>query len=181
METVNSETATHTHSKGKGWKWKIIIGITVTVLIVCVAGAILLVRSHSGVKPPRDILEKVGFPLYIPQRLPGTYKVDDKSYNFDGDEKVLVFRATDAADGAIAITEQGKPSNFNPDDFYKSQLKDAKTVNGVKYPAVIGKGPVGDTTILSIITDKTWIMVTTTSPVGDSLDVIAKSLKEFNN
>lgn len=179
MEAVNLETPTHTSGKSKK-RWNIVAGITVSVLMLCTVGIILLVHSRGGVKPPPEILEKAGFPLYIPQQMPGAYSIDPKSYNFDEDEKVFVFRATDTADGTIAITEQSRPSKFNPDDFYKSQLKDAKTVNNVKYPAVIGKGPIGGTTILSIVTDKTWVMVTTTSPIGDSLEVIAHSLKEFN-
>ena len=158
--------------------WKVAIGAALLLLALGAATAFAFMRSQSAFEPPKAILEQAKFPIYIPKKLPGTYTIDPDSYTFE--EEVVLFRAKDSAGGVIAITEQKKPANFNYDNFYATNFKGPKTINGTKYPTVLGSRSIGRAKLLSIVTDKTWIMVSTTSPVGDSLDEIAASLKEYS-
>lgn len=158
-------------------KWKAGLAVLLLVLTAALVTSLVLVYSQKSVRPPQEITRQASFPIYIPQELPGTYRIDKESFVFD--EDVFLFRAYDSTGGSIAITEQRRPADLIFDEFYQSNIKDAKTVEHTPYPTVYGKQPTGTTQILSVVSDETWILITTNSAVGDSLQVMAKDFKVY--
>lgn len=125
-------------------------------------------------KVPDQIKQKAGFTIFAPSKLPGKFVVAENSFSFQ--EETVVFQANDGAGHTIVFTEQKKPASFNFDDFYKTQMKDSKTFDA-QYAAVAGKTQNEEVQLLSIVTDSTWILVSSRSPLDDEgLKTLAKSL-----
>lgn len=149
----------------------------IVLLTITVIGLLLWWQNNQQLSIPKEFTEEVSAPLYLPTYLPGTYKIDKSSFNVD--EQTFIFKATDGAGSSIAFTEQKKPEDFDFTNFYNEQLRDMKTLDNVPFPSVIGKAQAGKVTFLSIVTDQTWIVVTTMAPLGeDSLQKIASGMQQ---
>lgn len=154
------------------------IGLALLVITVAGFGIGLMLASAGQQKArvPTSIADDIAFPIFLPGKLPGNYEIDEKS--FSASEETLVFSASDGGGGSIVFTEQRKPPNFDFDEFYKQQMQEAKNVDKTPSPSVLGKSTENGAPILSIVTDSTWILITSQSPVGDDgLELIARSLK----
>jgi hypothetical protein len=161
----------------KGW-WAVVV--IICLLVLC-ATVLVLKIMHAGSIIPASVSKQLSFPVYLPQQLPGTYTLAPGSFavHTDGQAKILAFKATDATKGTILFTEQPKPEKLNFTEFYKTQLTDAKTLNDVPFPSVWGKDAEKQQVTLSIVTDTTWILITSDSPLDEASMVrIAQSLKQ---
>ncbi len=148
-------------------RWVKVIGIVIVLLTAVVGflGYKLLTTTASQPTIPASIINRIPFGAYVPSKLPGTYKINPTSFSMD-EEKVLVFAATDGAGTSIAFTEQAVPPKFNFNDFYQQNLTDAKTLDNVPYPSVMGKSSTNrQTKVLSIKANNTWIIVSTSAPL----------------
>jgi hypothetical protein len=156
----------------------LILGAIVIVLAITAAFFAYKVYSVSKLDIPKDVAKKANFSILVPQRLPGDYKVIEDSFTYS--EDTLVFRAEDSNGASIAFTEQKKPANLKFEDFYKGQFKDAKTLDGVPHPSVIGKDASGERWLLSIVAQDTWLLASTLAPLdADALETIARGIKKY--
>lgn len=145
---------------------KAVLAGIIGVVIVCVLGAFYL-ASRQPVRIPGEATEGVTFPIYIPQKLPDGYKLDEKSFKYVPSEGVFVFQATNKAGDNLVFSEQGKPTSLNLDDFTGRQLIDARKLPNLPFSATTGKTLDKKNTLLSVVTDTTWLIMTTTSEVDN--------------
>ena len=100
------------------------------ILLLGISGVWLYLHNKSAITIPVAVRRGAQSPIYIPTKLPGDYKIDPESFNFQ--ESVVIFQATDSASGHIAFTEQRRPGkSFNFDEFYSKQITSAKTLNKI--------------------------------------------------
>ncbi len=131
--------------------------IGVLILFACfTCYSFYLWQSQSQVRIPRNIAEKVLFPVYTPRHLPEGYSVTNGSYHIKDD--VLIFSLSKDNAQVINITEEARPQGFDFNSFYQSHLQSAKSVIGAPSPAVIGTLQDG-TRVASMVTDNTWILI----------------------
>ena len=174
MDTQAPPAQTAPHVRRKKTLLYVISGII--LVLVAVAGWLAFsIYQSSHTQIPSSITAKAKFPLYVPAKLPGTYKVNQKSFAFDND--TLIFSAKDLAGGSIVFSQQKQPKNFDFNKFYKEDMTNAKTLNNVPYASVFGKSK--GATIISIVTDTTWIIGSTSSPFDEGdMQIIAASLRK---
>ncbi len=150
------------------------------------AGAVLLVGAGLGVTLylmygtkagliPAKIKERLDFPVYVPDRLPGDFKIAAGSFSID--QGVLIFKAQDTNGATIAFTEQRKPQNVDFDDFNDTQLADAKKIDGAPFSSTAGTAAQGSNMVLSVVADKTWIIMTSGSLGDKDIELIAQSIR----
>jgi hypothetical protein len=144
----------------------LVISLLALVLVVGIGAAYLVITKSETVKAPSAITSKLKFPIYLPQKLPGVYKIDGESFRIY--EETVIFQAKDSANGTIVFTEQAKEPGLDFANIYATQMKDAKTLNDTPFPSVAGKSMDGKKAALSVVTDETWVFVTTQSPVDDA-------------
>jgi hypothetical protein len=144
--------------------------VLLVVLLVSIGvggGMFVASRFATGSIVPTNITKGLLYPLYIPKDLPGTYVIDRAS--FQKNQGVVIVSAKDNANGVITMTQQAKPAKLNFTDFYQQQMTDAKTLDHVPFPSVLGLSPVDKTThIMSVVTDHSWIIVTTKAPISEA-------------
>ena len=144
----------------------LLIGLAVLSVVVVFFGGLLIARLVSPRSPiPAAIKSQLGFTAHTPSKLPSGYHFVPES--FQHQEKVLIYRVSNGQNDLI-FTEQAKPSGFDFLGFYKDQMSEAKTLSNTPYESVLGKAANGQTTILSIVTDKTWIIMNTVGNIDDS-------------
>lgn len=145
--------------------------------LMLIAGAGLFLWQQLSAAPvlvPDAVRQRVKSAIYLPKQLPGNYKIDEASFSVQ-EEDVLIFFASDGTGSRIVFTQQPKPKDLDFDTFYKEQIEEAKTLDGVQFPSVIGKTHDQTTTMLSIVTPETWVIATTRSPLSaDDMKIIAK-------
>jgi len=161
-------------------KAKLISLISLAIVLgsgVAVASLLLADKQAPKVIVPAAITKEAGFAVHVPTVLPGNYTIDPDSFVLGEENSVVSYRAKDASGTSIIFTEQKRPAKFNFTTFYKQQMKDAITLDGVPYTSVVGKSAINDSQVLSVVTNDTWLLVTTEAPLsaGD-LRVIAQSL-----
>lgn len=148
------------------------------ILVLLLAGAVGFV-FYQNRKPliaiPAAITKEISFPIYIPKQLPDGFSVELSSFQHISSEGVLLFQATDKAGDKLVFSEQPKPENFDFNDFNTKQLINSKSLPNVPYPTTIGKTIDKQTTLISIVTDRTWIIATTQTELSNQqlLDVAA--------
>jgi hypothetical protein len=150
------------------------------VVIIAVGGFVAYQRfgSEPQVKVPVNVAQSVSFPIYIPQKLPEGYSIEQASFQHVSGEGVVLFQASDKAGDKLVFSEQAKPAGFNFDDFTSKQLVNSKSLPNVPYPTTVGKTLDKQTTLISIVTDKTWIIATTQSEFSNQqLQAIAASIR----
>jgi len=157
------------------------LSVAVVLAIVLVAAGITfyLVRRAQAVPIPRAVTEAVTFPIFLPKELPAGYKLDEQSFKYVAGEQVLVFQATDPAGDTLVFSQQAKPGNVNFSEFAQKQLINAKKLPNTPYPTTVGKTLDRQTTLVSTITDKTWIIMTTQVELDNQqLHRLAASFRE---
>lgn len=133
--------------------------------------------SPSTVSVPDAIKRQVDFSLYVPQKMPGTFVINKNSFSVQ--EEAVIFKANDDTGAAISFTEQKRPPQFNFDDFYNGQMKNSKVLDGVPFSTVIGKTQNEEVTLISIVTDDMWMLVSSRTPLSEeSAKTISQSLKK---
>ena len=130
--------------------------------LAVLAGSILIYQLRKPpVNIPSAVSKAVTFPIYLPKQLPAGYKLDEQTFKYVAGEQVLVFQAVDEAGDTLVFSEQAKPGNVNFSEFAQKQLLNAKKLPNVPYPTTVGKTLDRETTLVSIVTSKTWIIMTT--------------------
>lgn len=157
---------------------KIAFGVIAVVLLASGIGVgAVIARLTTSVRAPEFVVNQFESAVYLPTRLPGTYRVDQRSFSIQ--DHTLVFKATDSTDGTIAFTEQKRPPNIDFDVFYRDYMKDAKVLDTARYASALGYSLDGKARLLSVVTDETWVLVSTTSPLDDQAFVaIAQSMEK---
>jgi len=154
------------------------LGVAVLLLAIV---AILLgykILSARGYVISEQIIGKVSHAIFVPQKLPSGYKVSSGSFSFS--EGNLVFSAADKSGSSITFSEQRVPKDFDFEKFYQAQIENAKRLDDTPYPSVIGKVPDSDKTLLSVVADDTWIIASTSAPLGEQeFATIAKGMKQY--
>lgn len=153
---------------------------TIAVIALLAATAVALtigLAETQTVKVPEAIDQKFQPTIYLPSKLPGNYQINEATFSLQEEDSVLIFNATNGVNGDLVFTEQAKPANFDFDAFHKDNLENPQTLRGVPHPSVWGK-TINNRLSLSIITDDTWIMMTTSAPLNQNdLQLIASGIK----
>lgn len=158
------------------------IAICMAMVLALFVGLLLFILHLSGsaaISVPSSITQKVKSTIYLPAKLPGNYQIEENSFSLVEDEAILIFEAQDGVGAHLFFSEQPRPQKMDFDDFYKNQLSETKTINNVPYPSVWGKSLDGRLA-LSIVTDDTWIMLTTRASIGNTeMQQIAQSIQKY--
>ena len=152
----------------------IIIGAGLVLLAGgVVGGGFLAARWPAGsVKIPPSVAEQVLFPMYT-TGLPKNYRL--LAGSFKTQEGTVSFGLRAKAGQTVTITEQAKPQEFDYTAFYQQQMAHPKNLQGGPYPSVLGSVAVnGTTSLLSIVTDKTWLLITSKNASEADLRFIAQ-------
>lgn len=144
-------------------------GIAALLLIAGGAvGAGSAVLTDNNTPLPRTVSDNTPFDPHLPQDLPGSYQIDNTSFNLDKKEGVLAYRATDRTGDTINFTEQERPKGLDFADLYQQQLSDVKTITGTVHNTVAGMNETSGLLTISVLTDTTWILITTRTPLSDA-------------
>jgi hypothetical protein len=153
--------------------------IATVVVLACLGGVVFYSSQHRPEKPSvlSSYRQKVDFPLYYPVNLPGEFSVDESSVS-SGDG-VILYQVTHSSGEKINISLQQKPADFDYENFYRETLKSPQS-----YLLPIGKvtfGKINRGGLVSIETEKTWILINTVSPIEyDQLKPLIARLKQVN-
>jgi hypothetical protein len=174
MEADEVQTKSHSQPRHKR-RWLLFIAL-MSLLAFGIGVLAALMLSKPGVIVPENVAKNVSFPIYLPARLPGNFKVAQGSFSFRDD--ALIFAAKDSSGASIVFAEQKRNPKFDFSSFYTSQMSDAETLSGTPFPSVIGKAKKSQTRLLSVVTDQTWVFVSTSSPLSqEDMQTIATGLK----
>ena len=158
----------------------VIVGVLAALLLVVVGGfaaGLLLGKRGGGVasaKVPQHVAEQLLFPLYLPTQLPSGYSLPANSYSVD--DSTLFFHFLTPNGDKILATEEAKPSGFDFTAFYQQQLQSVKNLQHVPFSSVMGKTDQQEL-LLSIVTDKTWILIHGKTASEADLRAIAEHMK----
>lgn len=160
---------------------KLWIKVTIWAMSLLVIGfAIGLVLAPSPqvtTSLPTDIKNKLNFPVFIPKTLPDHFSIKESSFTLD--ENTLLFSAESETGQTIFFSEQQKPADFNFNNFYQENIKEIRTLNDTPFPTVAGRSPAQQNAeIVSVVTDKTWIIIQSNTVPATQLQDIARSLKQ---
>jgi hypothetical protein len=134
------------------------LGMATMLLVAGIGGAWLtLGRSSAAVGSiPSEILAAADFPLYYPETLPKGYAADPSSFSIGKD--VVTYAFTYGDEDKLAVSLQPIPSAFDFDTFYQKTMGGAVTLKTETGMARIG--PMNGIQTISLVADKTWILIT---------------------
>lgn len=169
--------------KKEFWRRRLLMVAGVGVVVIVAGGIGAWLYFGNQPKPvaqiPSGISDRLRFPVYLPSRLPGGFSLVVNSYSLD--QGVLIFKAQDSSGMVMAFTEQAKPDKFDFANFYSEQLTNPQTLDNVPFASVSGKNT-QQYNVLSIVTDKTWIIVSTRAPLAQNdLQVLAQNMQLHTN
>ncbi len=157
-----------------------VASIIVLIILGILLGFFIAGGSSRAARVPENIASAFSSQIYLPKKLPGNYQLVENSFGIS--EDVLIFQAKDSAGSTIIFTEQAKPGNLDFDNFYSRELTDSQVLSDVPFPSVTGKSSANNSTALSIVTDNTWVFVTSQSSLSkEDLQVIAKNMQLHKN
>jgi hypothetical protein len=135
----------------------------VIIALIVLASACFAVYhlKRPRIHIPETVTQSVSFPIHVPKKLPMGYTLDEDSFKYIASEQVLVFQASDIAGDTLVFSEQARPANFDFTAFTNNQLANPKKLPSTPYPSTVGKTLDKQTTLVSIITDESWIIITT--------------------
>lgn len=150
--------------------------LVIIIIILAAVGGYYLYKQLSTPSPiPKSITSSVSFPIYYPSELPKGYKLNTESFNTNG--RVVTYYFSNNAGQNISISQQAVPANFDFDNFNKKRILGSKEILTPVGKATIGQS--SERNVASVITDKTWILVSAPSDTtAAQLETIVKSLKE---
>jgi hypothetical protein len=159
---------------------QILLWLGMPVIGLLIGGGIVwylnLLRPH--ILP--EIVEVANFQIYYPKQLPNHYTLKNDSFKYSSKEGTLIFEASDKAGDRLVFTEVKPPKDFNYSKFYEQQLSDSKPLENTPFPSRVGKAFDKKTTLMSIIADGTWIMVSTTADVSNQdMYSVAQSISKY--
>lgn len=157
-------------------KWSLVIGCLVAA--VAISLVVFLTLKTKGNDPiPQSIRDKVTFSIPYIVGQPAGYKINPASFN--ANNQVVIYGLSKAGRNNIFVSTQGKPDNFDFDDFNLKQLSGSSEFLTPLGKAVIGV--YGGRTVVSIVTDKVWVIMNTDASGGVSakdLQTIAGSFHQ---
>lgn len=156
----------------KVYRRTIITFIIFFILILGAALAIGAVLHYRQIGPiPRQISSQVDFPLYYPTEFPSGFSLDKNS--FSETNTIVTYTVTYDGNKKLVFNTQARPTNFDFDSF-QSKGKKLESSLGDAYVGALGKS-----TVVSIATDKSWLLIGVPSPIDTpSLAAILQHLKE---
>lgn len=126
--------------------------VVIFCVVLSVAGAIIVNMQRQPPSPiPRQIIASAGTPLYYPADLPPGFAIDTSSIEYT--QRVLTYTVTYDGGKKLAFSVQPKPSDFDFSSFYA----EGRRIESSLGPAYVGA--VGGNTVVSITSDKTWILI----------------------
>jgi hypothetical protein len=154
------------HKSKIPFKAKIIL-VTAVVMVAGIGTGVGVAwySARRSVELPGHVLGGATFDVHIPKELPPGYAFVPKSTVLD--EGVLAYVATKGRT-QIVFSEQPRPVDKKIEDFYAENMPNHKTLTGVPHRSVIGDSVAGSR-ILSVVTDTTWLIVSTSAPDADSI------------
>jgi hypothetical protein len=150
--------------------------VIICVVVICVVGGgIFFALNRSGHDPlPYTVKQQAHFQLYYPTFVPDGFRFDEAAY--DPSTKVVTYDYSTINGNRIYFSLQPKPAGFNFDKFNKKQLTGTSQVATPLGTATVGV--LQEQTVSSIVTDKTWIIISSGEKVSlDQLQQVSKSLK----
>jgi hypothetical protein len=148
---------------------KTAIWLSVSIAVCTLAGiCIWLLWFKSSRFFPEAIVESSSkFSLYYPTELPEGYYADKNS--FSRAAGVLTFTAVNQQKEHLNFSLQARPANYDFEGFYNLVLKDT-----FRYVTPHGEAAIGyaqDLTVGSILTENTWIIVSSGTKNLDTDDI----------
>jgi hypothetical protein len=167
------------HRKKSKKRW--FIGLIFVLLLAAATSLFIVTKDNSNYKELRKDLnqaqKEVPFPIFIPENLPKGFAYKKNSVSTTG--SVILYSLSVNKDKIVSISEQTKPKTANFDDFYNRVLSNKTNVLSTQGKAVLGTG--NNQTIGSLVTDKVWILVSTSTDVDNQvLTQLIRSLKPLN-
>lgn len=159
--------------------WAKITPWAVSLLVIGFAiGLVLAPSPQATTYLPVHIKNKLNFPVFLPKTLPSHFSISENSFTLD--EDTLLFSAENKTGQTIVFSEQQKPVGFNFDSFYQEHIKEARTVDNTPFPTIAGKSPAQQNAeVVSVVTDKTWVIISSNTVSRDQLQDIARNLKQY--
>jgi hypothetical protein len=161
---------------------KIILGVICFLLVAGIAIAAYIKLTPAKVVIPQELTkqnEEKKLTSYVPGWLPGTYKIDQDSFSRQ-EGQVFVFSATDGERNRLFFSQQPIPKDFDFEKFYNTRVIEPIKLENAPFESVYAKDLFGKIRILSIVTDTTWIMVTTTAPLDQIMaQKIAQEIRPY--
>lgn len=176
MQSHESQQSQSAPSQKRQKRITLIISIIILVLLGVFIGVITAneVTKRATFAVPDHISKEISFTIYLPKKLPDSYKLDTTSYTIS--EETLIFRATNKNGETVVFTEQKKPEGFDFNAFYADQFSDATSISDAPFPSVYAIAP-NKSKLVSVITDDTWIMISGPSTSATTIQDIAKQLR----
>ena len=142
--------------------------LVMVILLAAAAGGGYWYKSNKLDSPvPVTIRASVNFPILYPTKLPSGYHLDNNSYTSSGN--VVLYSAVNSSGTRIAFTDQQRLANFNFNTFYTQGLS-----NPTSFDTSIGQAAIGTATdklLGSLVTDQSWLLVSSTSKSVGSADL----------
>ncbi len=152
-------------------RWRLYTSLIVVCLLFGGVAGYLLWPRHPHF--PATLVKATSYPLYYPAKLPSGYHVDQNSVNNQASSD-LVYMVIRNGDRVISLSEQAKPAQSQiVSTTFAKNLSGSSLISTDYGTATIGifSGRVS----ASLMTDKTWILVSAIAPV--SSDEVATTLK----
>lgn len=153
-------------------KLALAVAAVVALLGLLTTGTIIALHSHQPTAAdPFDAkaLASVKFPLYYPTQVPHGFRIDPKSVNFPQDG-VVVFNLVDDKGRKIYISQEARSSTYNYGGFYNG-IEQGQQFKAHLGQAIVGHLGNGQTTIGSLVTNKTWVITNTKSSTAQPKDL----------
>jgi hypothetical protein len=157
-------------------KFKMLI-ILLILAALGIAGKLLIFPRYSQTNPFSPAIQSsLNIPLFYPQKMPKGYLVDHLSFRTTSNE--VVFNANHAS-SRLVFTQQKIPAGFDFNVFYAQHLTNTTVFSTPYGSVVVGKND--NRTLGSLISDKTWLLLTTNSqqPSVDDMSLVLKNLKRY--
>jgi hypothetical protein len=162
---------------------KVLLTLLITLIVAGVgyfAYTNFVAKNNNIPAVPDQITEKLQIPFYFPTWLPGTFILDKDSVEMQ-EGMVMVYSATDEERNRLFFSQQVKPKDFDFNEFYNTKMIAAKKLENTPYEAYFGTSLYNNTKILSIVTNTTWILMTTQAPIDQVMaQKIAAEMKIEN-
>lgn len=150
----HSETPPKTKSKPI---WYILLG-SLGVLVVAAGLVVFLLTKGNHASPfPKEVREKVDFPLYYPSQAPPGWEVTPSSISATPD--VVTYEVLKAPKARFLVSIQPYPNDF---DYLGFKKKFVETDEFTSTVGTVFMGEVGNSLVVSIRTiEGAWILINT--------------------
>lgn len=148
-------------------------GVVAGATALVISYVMLMQYAYTG-RIPRDVEQRVDYPLYYPERLPEGLAVDEKSY--DVTNGVVVYSISGQGK-QVSVTEQRKPKNISQEGFYEYSMSNRRNIETPNGLAAIGT--VEAVLTSSLVTGQTWVFLRASEGVeAPQLEEITRGLRK---